>query len=210
MIDIIAHRGFWLDASEQNTEIAFIRALSNGFGIETDLRDHTEKLVISHDMPNDNSMRFDTFLQICSQYDDELTLALNVKADGLQEGLKASSIENRHFYFDMSVPDMIGYIRKDMTVYSRYSEIETSPALYSKSDGIWLDNFTDERLVIDVLEQFIQDGKKVVLVSPELHKRDESLYWQTLKTFLNSNSQWSKYIGLCTDFPSKARDYFYD
>jgi glycerophosphoryl diester phosphodiesterase len=50
MLKIISHRGFWITPSEQNTEVAFIRALECGFGIETDIRDVSGDLVISHDM----------------------------------------------------------------------------------------------------------------------------------------------------------------
>ena len=50
-MQLIAHRGFWLDPKEKNTEIAFSRALSHGFGIETDFRDLNGQLVISHDIP---------------------------------------------------------------------------------------------------------------------------------------------------------------
>ena len=44
---IIAHRGFWIKDSEKNTVKAFERALENGFGIETDLRDYNQKIVAS-------------------------------------------------------------------------------------------------------------------------------------------------------------------
>lgn len=33
---IIAHRGYWFSAQEKNTEVAFYRAFSMGFGTETD------------------------------------------------------------------------------------------------------------------------------------------------------------------------------
>ncbi|MGF1839401.1 hypothetical protein [Vibrio atlanticus] len=208
MKNIIAHRGFWFDVSEQNTKKSFERALSNGFGIETDLRDQKQSLVISHDMSNSGAMDFSTFLEICSQFDNQMVLALNVKADGLQNLLKQSDIKNPHFYFDMSVPDMLSYCHSSMPVFCRYSNIETKPSLYSESIGVWLDNFLDAKLNLEALTQFLKDEKKVVLVSPELHKRDESGYWCELKQFINTNPQWSELIGLCTDYPLKARDYF--
>ena len=210
MKNIIAHRGFWFDISEQNTEEAFQRALSNGFGIETDLRDRDKSLVISHDMPDSESMNFNRFLNICDQFDDQNVLALNIKADGLQALLKELDVNNVHFYFDMSVPDMLGYCSQSMPVYTRYSNIETVPSLYQESEGIWLDNFNNEKLNLEALETFLKDNKKVVLVSPELHKKDESSYWSDLRLFINLNPQWSDFIGLCTDYPSKARDYFND
>ena len=207
MLNIIAHRGFWLDVSEQNTEAAFRKALEHGFGIETDLRDHNQNVVISHDMPTEDSMTFDKFLMLCVTNHDPI-LALNIKADGLQSALMKKEIKNEHFFFDMSVPDMLGYKKCDLIYFSRYSNIECSPSLYDECAGIWQDNFADEKLDETALLRFLQDGKKVVLVSPELHKKNEELYWMSLKDFLLSYPEFNSRVSLCTDFPLKARGYF--
>ncbi|MBE8233542.1 MAG: hypothetical protein HAW67_07365, partial [Endozoicomonadaceae bacterium] len=168
MKDIIAHRGFWYEESEQNTAVAFQRALSNGFGIETDLRDRDQNVVISHDMPNPDCMLLNDFLKLCASTKN-ITLALNIKSDGLQRKLSSTNIANPHFYFDMSVPDMLGYKKKHLVYYTRYSDIEQVPSLYEGAEGIWLDNFKDDSLDVQALQKFLIDGKKVVLVSPELH-----------------------------------------
>lgn len=210
MENIIAHRGFWLEQSEQNTGEAFKRALSSGFGIETDLRDRNESIVISHDMANSACMSFDEFLSICDGYSTKLILAFNIKVDGLQKILNKTTITNDHFFFDMSVPDMIGYKKNFLNLYTRYSDIETKPSLYADSKGVWLDNFCDAELDVEALQRFIDDDKKIVLVSPELHKRDECNYWYSLKEYLSLNPQYKPLIGLCTDFPQKARDFFND
>ncbi|MFS1510720.1 MULTISPECIES: phosphodiesterase [unclassified Vibrio] len=207
MQNIIAHRGFWLEASEQNTEVAFRRALSNGFGIETDLRDRGQFIVISHDMATTENMTLEYFLELCTVAPD-VTLALNVKADGLQSTLASLTLTNPHFYFDMSVPDMLGYLRNDMTLYTRYSDIELEPALIDKCEGVWLDNFQDDKLDEVALLTYLGLGKDVVLVSPELHKRNEKGYWEQLKAFLGANAKYKTKVGLCTDFPLDARSYF--
>nr|QOS23452.1 hypothetical protein VP371_00019 [Vibrio parahaemolyticus] len=207
MKNIIAHRGFWLEATEQNTEVAFKRALSNGFGIETDLRDRNQSVVISHDMASAESMTIEHFLSLCTIAPD-VTLALNVKADCLQASMAPLRIDNPHFYFDMSVPDMLGYLKNDMSLYTRYSNIEPGPALLDKCEGVWLDNFDNGELDLVALQSYLELGKHVVLVSPELHKRDEKSYWKQLKTFLGENESYENKLGLCTDFPLEARSYF--
>lgn len=204
---IIAHRGFWLNISEQNSEVAFKRALNNDFGIETDVRDFGRSLVISHDIPSENSMTLDFFLELC-QSTPQHVLALNVKSDGLQSLLIQKKINSAHFFFDMSVPDMLGYKHSNLNFYTRYSDIEKSPSLYDDSRGIWFDNFHNEYLDTAALLKFISDEKQVVLVSPELHKRSEVHYWASLKGILDAYPQYSNQLGLCTDFPKKAREYF--
>ena len=206
-MDIIAHRGFWLNKEEQNTEIAFKRALTNGFGIETDLRDESKSIVISHDIPPGNCMSFSSFLDL-SKIAPHATLALNIKADGLQHCLSLSEPVNPHFYFDMSAPDMLGYLHRGMPVYTRYSDIENQPTLIEKCRGVWLDNFKDGELNVDALRKFLRLGKNVVLVSPELHKRNMSTYWSVLKEFLDNNISYKSSVGMCTDYPLDARNFF--
>lgn len=210
MINIIAHRGLWNEIAEQNTLVSFHRALSLGFGIETDLRDFNQEIVISHDMSTSDCLQLSKFLEVCDNVSPEALLALNIKSDGLQKELIRNKIKNPHFFFDMSVPDMLGFKKNGLIFYTRYSDIEADPCFYEEVEGVWLDNFSSNQLEISVLKRFLQDGKKVILVSPELHKRDEKKYWQTLKEFLYRFPQYEYVVGICTDFPLKARNYFYD
>lgn len=207
MINIIAHRGVWTKSSEQNTINSFKTALINGFGIETDLRDHNGNIVISHDMPKGDCVSLDTFLELC-QSQKNVTLALNIKADGLSGTLSKIKIPNSHFFFDMSVPDMLSFVKKGLVCYSRYSNIEQKPALYKFTKGIWLDNFEDDLLNLTILNEFLADDKYVVLVSPELHGRKKETYWMLVKKFLETNTSYNNKLGICTDFPMDAKRFF--
>ncbi len=115
-MEIISHRGYWKEINEKNTNTAFERSFSLNFGTETDLRDYMGNLVISHDIANSNCIIADEFFLIYRRYAyQHLTLALNIKADGLQnELLKLLELHNIHnyFVFDMAIPDTIGYIKK--------------------------------------------------------------------------------------------------
>ena len=59
---IISHRGYWNTPAEKNTIHAFQRSFALGFGTETDIRDLKGELVISHDMPIGDEIRFEDFL----------------------------------------------------------------------------------------------------------------------------------------------------
>ena len=63
---VIAHRGFWLRPDEKNTPTAFARALSEGFGIETDFRDLGGDLVISHHPPQVGALLAKEFFTQCA------------------------------------------------------------------------------------------------------------------------------------------------
>ena len=50
---VLAHRGYWENIFEKNSELSIKKAFDKGYGIESDIRDFNKKLVISHD-PSDN------------------------------------------------------------------------------------------------------------------------------------------------------------
>ena len=80
---ILAHRGLWREAADQNSLAALRRALVEGFGVETDIRDFAGQLVISHDPPLAGAVPFGAFLDEYSKLGLSQMLALNIKADGL-------------------------------------------------------------------------------------------------------------------------------
>ena len=209
---IIAHRGYWLVEDEKNTELAFERALSANFGIETDLRDYCGSVVISHDIPDKSSMHFESFLKLYIRNTEHLlskpTLALNIKADGLsrlvQETLKRNNVTN-YFVFDMSVPDSLSYVNQGLKTFTRHSEYEIAPSLYDRSCGVWVDCFLDTWFSGEVLSSHLESGKDVCIVSPELHKRNDFITEQW--KFLLEHSRLSD-LSICTDFPNKAQEYF--
>lgn len=206
---IISHRGYWLNDHEKNTRKAFERSFSLGFGTETDVRDFNGKLVISHDIPRKEEISLEEFFQIFISYDITLPLALNIKSDGLQEPLmnliKKYNIQN-YFVFDMSVPDALGYLKKEMNVYTRQSEYEQVPSFYSASKGIWLDEFLSNWITKDKIQNHIDNNKSICIVSPELHQRSYKDEWNTYKG--NFDIANSTIVNICTDKPEEAKTFF--
>lgn len=205
-MDILAHRGYWLNEKEKNTKVAFERAFSNGFGIETDIRDYTGKLVISHNIADTNSLQFTDFLELYLKSGSSLPLALNIKSDGLQELLKKYLVSyqiKNYFLFDMSVPEQIVYLNQNFQIFSRQSEFETSIIFYEKVQGIWMDEFAEDWIDQNSIEKHHQNKKKIGIISPEIHKKENCRLWNLLKKVDTSS------IMLCTDVPKKAREFFY-
>jgi hypothetical protein len=205
-MEIISHRGLWKDISEKNTVEAFISSFKLGFGTETDIRDYNGRLVISHDLANDSSIPLGEFFELYKKYQSPGLLALNIKADGLQVILKKLLMKyniNNYFCFDMSTPDSIGYINQGFDVFLRISKYEDENLLFEQSKGIWLDCFDDERVIYDKFEALVIKNK-VCLVSPELHGRCHKQLWEWLLPFKDKN------FILCTDFPTNAKEYFFN
>jgi hypothetical protein len=204
---IISHRGYWLSPNEKNTEAAFRRSFEACFGIETDIRDLQGELVISHDMPIAPAMSMEALLQLVGSYScqEKLTIALNIKSDGLAE--MVSDLLGRFrgldcFVFDMAVPDMRSYLQIGVPVFTRLSEVEQPAVWLDQCAGVWLDCFEREWYTTSLVEDLLADGKQVCIVSPELHDRPYEKQWKTLREIDDTN------LMICTDFPNKAADYF--
>jgi hypothetical protein len=210
MIKIISHRGYWFNLNEKNQKIAFKRSWDCGFGIETDIRDFNLNLVISHDMASYDCLVIDDFFNFYKENGKNLPLALNIKSDNLsillKEKIDKFQIDN-YFFFDMSVPDTLNYLKSNMIFYSRQSELEINPILYQTTHGIWLDAFESEWYSLDIINTHLINGKNVSIVSPELHNREHLKLWSLLK---KSKLHLKENIMLCTDFPLEAQNFFYE
>lgn len=206
---ILSHRGYWLKEDEKNTVDAFERSFSLGFGTETDIRDWNGQLVISHDMANEDCISLEQFFQIFVSFDRSLPLALNIKADGLQNQLlfllQKYEIEN-YFVFDMSIPDALGYLKKNIKAYTRQSEYEKTPSFYESAQGVWMDEFLDHWITKEQIQGHVNNGKAVCIVSPELHRREYLEEWKLYREFfdlVNHNQ-----VSICTDRPEEAKNFF--
>ena len=209
-MEIISHRGYWQSNEEKNTVTSFERSFSLGFGTETDIRDFNGELVISHDIANAECISFQDFISLYkAKIKGTGTLALNVKADGLQ--LKAKSILDTegvtdYFFFDMSIPDTLSYLNHELNTFVRYSEYEGFNSLIHRVNGVWLDGFHRDFVEESLINFILSLNKKVCIVSPELHKREHLPLWAKLKSY--GVTKTTENIILCTDLPEQAKEYF--
>ncbi|MDR2428977.1 MAG: phosphodiesterase, partial [Candidatus Margulisbacteria bacterium] len=199
---ILAHRGCWQTPAEKNTRTAFERSFTLGFGTETDVRDLAGQIVISHDMPRGGELTFAEVLQIMDRRN--LPLAINIKADGLADQLLAVLRHYRqtnYFTFDMSIPDLAYQVKKGLPVFTGLSDLNPAAPLLAKCPGVWLDAFDSLWYTPEAVKDLLRSGKRVCIVSEDLHQRDNAAQWKMLKTaglFEEDN------LLLCTDQPQKA------
>ncbi len=201
-MNVISHRVYWKEPAEKNRPIAFHRSFDLGLGTETDVRDLRGTLVISHDAPQGSEITLKEMLDILNGRD--LPLAINIKADGLAKSLNEYMLARgltKWFTFDMSVPEMVFQLRLGLPVYTRASDYEHPPVCYSESKGVWLDAFHFQWYGTGEINAFLRDGKRVCIVSPELHQRDPKPLWELLKA---SHLKDHPDLTLCTDMPEDA------
>jgi hypothetical protein len=205
---ILAHRGLHARDDEKNSPVSLRRAIDEGFGIETDLRDLDSRLVISHDLPSEKHfpLSFEWLLDQISSTALGGRIALNIKADGLSELIYSTIVSkgidiNKFFAFDMSVPDAIAYLKTPIHTYTRLSNYECEPAFLEKAHGVWIDDFDGSCPQIEYAKGLIDKGFRVSIVSPELHRRSKTELWNKIE---ESGVFLSPLFELCTDFPVDA------
>lgn len=207
-MDIIAHRGMWTTQEEKNSIASFIGAFNSEFGIETDIRDAGGQLVIAHDMAVGNENPLKDVLALTERFQSRSikSLALNIKADGLAASLHRELqgyTDLDIFVFDMSIPDMRSYLGLGFKVFVRISEVESDPPWLEQCDGVWLDSFTSDWFSDKLVFEILNSGKRLCVVSPELHGRNHQNLWNKLVPFAQQ-----KALMLCTDLPLEACEFF--
>lgn len=205
---LLSHRGWWNLPPEQNTPEAFARSFRAGHGLETDVRDRDRALVIAHDPPGTDAPAFANLLDLHQANGPGLTLALNIKADGLAP-LLAATLAARpihdYFCFDMSAPEMRRYAAAGLRFFTRQSDIEPEPLMLDQAAGVWIDAFEHDWIGPDVIARHLDAGRRVCVVSPELHRRDPRPLWERLRATPRHASQD---FMLCTDLITQASTFF--
>jgi hypothetical protein len=210
-VKIVAHRGYWQKPEEKNTLAAFRRALNHGYGIETDFRDCNGALVVSHDLPRGPLLLAIDFFSLCMSQRVSAPHAINVKVDGLHNllGQQLKKFQRgEYFVFDMSIPDTLGYLQGGFPVFLRCSEYEVPcDALLNNAVGVWMDSFERDWVEPELIARYLEQGKGVCVVSPELHRRPHQSLWARLRAW---GFHQNEAAILCTDFPGEAEKFFHD
>ena len=202
---ILAHRGLWSKKSDQNTLGALVKALAEGFGLETDLRDYNSKIVISHDIPQELPLTLTDLLTSIGgiNISPAQVFGWNIKADGLANELRATALPGESFFFDMSFPQELQFRKVNMPVAKRISEYEKFNVL-DVCDRIWLDAFESDWYLddLDFLLPLIHKAR-VTIVSSELHGREMSRAWDFFKKYADPDNG----LSICTDHPHELLRY---
>lgn len=202
---ILAHRGLWSKKSDQNTLDALVQALDEGFGLETDLRNYTSQIVISHDIPQELPLTLNDLLTSIGglNISPSQVFGWNIKADGLVNDLSGMAMPGESFFFDMSFPQELQFRKVNMPVAKRISEYEKCNLL-DGNDRIWLDAFESDWYLddLDFILPIIHKTR-VTIVSSELHGREVAKGWDFFKKYADHDNG----LSICTDRPHELLSY---
>ena len=149
---------------------AALRATPVEYGVELDLRDRAERLILQHN-PFEDGEDFAPYLDGYRHG----TMILNVKSEGIEErvlaALQAAGTVRDYFFLDCSFP-MIrrlvrGGERRIALRFSEFEPMESVLAMAGEVDWVWIDCFS--RLPLDDTSYALLAAHfKLCLVSPEL------------------------------------------
>jgi len=174
-MEFIAHR---INTIEE------LKNIPNAYGVELDLRDFGDRLVLQHD-PFKDGEDFEEYLK----HYQHGTMILNIKSERIEhkvlELIRKYKIK-KYFFLDSSFP-MIYLLSKngEKNIALRFSEFEgldTILAMAGKVEWVWVDCFT--KLPIDNYSYNLlrEKGFKLCLVSPDLQGQGEKI--DTYKKYL--------------------------
>ena len=178
-MEYIAHR---INTIEELKQIPF------EYGVELDLRDYGDRLILQHD-PFKDGEDFEEYLK----YYNHGTMILNIKSERIEhkvlELIKKYDIK-KYFFLDSSFP-MIYQLSKngERNIALRFSEFEgldTILNMKDKVEWIWVDCFSKLPITNENYMLLKENGFKFCLVSPELQNQKEKL--ERYKQYLNVNN----------------------
>lgn len=165
-------------------------------GAEIDVRDKNGVIVLSHNYPDENSESLVNFLK---SFPKDQLLAINMKSCGIEIDVNnlIKQTHKNYFLFDFSFPYLLSAIQQNIPCALRLSEYEKE--LLQGLKWVWLDSFHSIWYDEQYLESLKNQGYKIALVSPELHKRSDLLDSRKIESLINK-----KLVdAICTDILDK-------
>ena len=163
------------------------------FGLEIDIRDYNNNLVLSHDPPDNHSTSLSNYLK---NIHPEQFLAINIKSTEIEGDLHSILNDfhiSNYFTFDWPIPSLLKALTKNLSCAFRLSEYEKD--IIPGCNWVWVDSFESIWYNVEFLTSLKKSGLKIALVSPELHNRKSDL--KQVKEIVNS----IKVDAICTDLP---------
>ncbi len=175
MVKIIVHR---------INKLKNYKKLKNIYGIETDVRDFGNKIVLSHN-PHTNGEDFFKFIKNIDK-----TIFLNLKSSGIIKKI-IHFVKNKDIYFlDISFSEFDFLFKKNLSHrfilrFSSYENFDLKNKYFKKIKWVWFDYFNNSKLTLKNYKYLKKNKKKICIVSPDLlgEKKDILKYIK----YLNKN-----------------------
>ena len=180
-------------------KISDLNDVNKKYGIEIDLRDKDNDIILCHD-PFEDGEKFEDFLKVY----DKSYIILNIKSETIEfkviDLLKKYDIK-KYFFLDCSFP-MIYNLNKanEKNIAIRFSEYESIETVLNVKDmvkWVWVDCFNKFPLTKNAYDIFKLNNLKICLVSPELQGYSSEKISEFREIVENNNFEID---GICTKY----------
>ena len=154
-----------------------LKEVPKEYGVEVDLRDYGDRLVLQHD-PFKDGEDFEEYLK----HYHHGTIILNIKSESIEyrvlDLLKKYKVKH-YFFLDCSFP-MIYLLSEqgEKNIALRFSEFEGLDTIMNMKDRVnwvWVDCFSTFPLKNEAYEIIKKNKLKICIVSPELLGRENEI-----------------------------------
>lgn len=206
----------------RRNEIVQLQETPVNFGVEIDLRNHGDDILVTHDPFITDAPRLEDWLDVFHHR----FLIANVKEEGMETKLlpllERKGIKN-FFILDESFPFIRKYALAGIPQFAlRVSEFEdyrtavnfahALATVKRKVEWIWADSFTGDPLPPETAQALRTAGFRICATSPELHHVNEPASWDSRVTaFLDKLQEpafsQSRPDMVCTKLPEKWAEW---
>jgi NDP-sugar pyrophosphorylase family protein len=156
-------------------KIEELKNINIKYGIECDLRNYNNKIILSHD-PFINGEEFESFIK----FFNHKFIIINIKTTGIANDILNILIKyniNNFFFLDLSIPEILSLKNQTSNIAIRLSEYEPIEQVLLFKDyakWVWVDCFNGLFLNIDKYQILKSNNFKICLVSPELQNHNDN------------------------------------
>ena len=163
--------------AHQINTIEELKCVPKEYGVEVDLRDYGDRLILQHDSFKDG----EDFEEYLKHYNHG-TIILNIKSESIEFRVLDLLIKYKvkdYFFLDCSFP-MIYLLSEqgEKNIALRFSEFEGLDTIMNMKDRVnwvWVDCFSTFPLKNEAYEIIKKNKLKICIVSPELLGRENEI-----------------------------------
>ena len=149
-------------------KISELNKIKNFYGMEIDVRDKGNKIILSHD-PNSNGEELSKFIKKIKKQ----ILFINIKSHGLIEKIIPIIKKTNFFFLDLSFSEINFLIENNMTKkiiirFSVYESFNLKKKYFQNIKWVWYDLFRNHYISKKEYSYIKKYNKKICIVSPEL------------------------------------------
>ena len=184
--------------THQINTIEELKSVPKEYGVEVDLRDYGDRLILQHD-PFKDGEDFEEYLK----HYNHGTIILNIKSERIEYRVIELLVKykvKKYFFLDCSFPMIYSLSEageKNIAIrFSEFEGLDTIMEMDGRAKWVWVDCFSKFPIDKNIYEILKNSSFKLCLVSPELQGRPQDIN----NYVILSKKQGISFNAICVDY----------